>query len=110
MDSENRDLCHDSVLRTSRHRSLWKRDRRLARAIRAFCGPLGRAAVTYVERDLIFQHAEISAIARLFAHDTRTGSHPAWIARRYQDSRRDQSHSASVWPGADVLLPPAHLP
>jgi hypothetical protein len=46
----------------------------------AFCRSLECSADTFVDADLILQHAQVSAFARLPAYDAGAVPHRAWIA------------------------------
>src|SRR5882724_11303428 len=109
MDGHARDLRDGAVLRAPWVQSLRKWHRRAAVRMAAFCRSLECSADAFVDPDLILQHAQVSAFARLPADDARAVPHLARITGWGQSGARAGPHSAGLWPGAVVLLCPAPL-
>jgi hypothetical protein len=80
MDSGNRNLRDNVVLLDSRVEPLRKWSRRAAVWIPALNRTVEPATHGFVNRDLVFQHPEVSALARLSVDDTRAFAHPACFA------------------------------
>ena len=80
MESDTRDLRDGIILPAARVQSLRKWRRRAAVRIPTFCRPVEYSAHPFVDRDLVLQHAEVSAFSRLSSHDARALTHPPGIA------------------------------
>src|SRR5581483_6127873 len=110
MDSDTRNLRHSAFLLPARDQSLWEWDRGAALWISTLCGPMECSTFFVVNRNLVFQHAEVSAFSRLPADDAWARTHRAGPARQAQSRARDQPNSAGLWARTAVLLCPAPLP